>query len=146
MSEDAMYSIGYKKPPEHTRFRKGRSGNPLGRRKQSEPFLSVLAKALGEQVCVTAGGRRYQMTKREALASQLANKAATGDLKAAKLLVTLITQIDSYDQSAQAEGGHSQSGKPAREIILERLEKMARAKSFADAWVEPRQEDDAHGR
>ena len=29
--ESSQYDIGYKKPPEHSRFKKGQSGNPKGR-------------------------------------------------------------------------------------------------------------------
>ena len=45
--EDEHEAVGYKKPPKHSRFKKGQSGNPSGRRKgrsstvndNDEPFL-----------------------------------------------------------------------------------------------------------
>jgi hypothetical protein len=33
MSQDLPDQVGYGRPPRHTRFRKGRSGNPKGRPK-----------------------------------------------------------------------------------------------------------------
>jgi hypothetical protein len=50
------------RPPLHTRFKKGQSDNPGGRRKKQLPEL--LADALNEPVFVTVDGERRQITKR----------------------------------------------------------------------------------
>jgi len=59
------YKVGPDKPPLQTRFKKGQSGNPGGRRKKQLPAL--LADALDEPVFVTIDGERRQITKREAI-------------------------------------------------------------------------------
>ena len=59
------YKVGPGKPPLQTRFKKGQSGNPGGRRKKQLPTL--LADALDEPVFVTIDGERRQITKREAI-------------------------------------------------------------------------------
>src|SRR5215469_1860266 len=41
------YAANYRKPPEHTRFKKGQSGNPRGRPAKNLPAL--LAAALNEK-------------------------------------------------------------------------------------------------
>jgi hypothetical protein len=46
------YPVGYGKPPLHSRFKKGQSGNPAGRRKGSLNFSSVLLATLNEKVVV----------------------------------------------------------------------------------------------
>ena len=38
------YAANYRKPPLHTRFKKGQSGNPRGRPKKNLPALLVAAQ------------------------------------------------------------------------------------------------------
>jgi hypothetical protein len=73
------YKVGQGRPPLHTRFKKGQSGNPGGRRAKSLPAL--LADALNETVAVTIDGRRRNITKREAIATQMVDKSASADLR-----------------------------------------------------------------
>ena len=74
--------VGYRSPPEATRFKKGVSGNPRGRPKGSLNVATVLTKTLRERVTITENGRRKTVTKLEAALKQLVNKAAAGDLRA----------------------------------------------------------------
>ena len=65
MPDDAQeHKVGPGRPPLHTRFRKGQSGNPGGRSKKNLPAL--MADALNEPVFVTIDGERRKITKREA--------------------------------------------------------------------------------
>ena len=84
------YEVGYAKPPENRRFRKGASGNPTGRPKGSKSMSSILAKVGRERVKVTINGRTRSITKQEAYVLQLVNKAANGDLKAGRDLMTAL--------------------------------------------------------
>jgi hypothetical protein len=72
------YQVGRGKPPVHTRFKKGQSGNPRGPRPKNLPAL--LVEALNETVTVTIDGERREITKREAVAKQLVNKSTGADL------------------------------------------------------------------
>jgi hypothetical protein len=45
------YAANYRKPPIHTRFKKGQSGNPRGR--PAKNLAALLAAALNEKVTVT---------------------------------------------------------------------------------------------
>jgi Family of unknown function (DUF5681) len=51
------YDVGYGKPPLHSRFKKGRSGNPHGRPKGSSNMSTLLDHALNEQVVVSENGQ-----------------------------------------------------------------------------------------
>ncbi len=94
------YSVGYRKPPAHTRFKKGKSGNPKGRPKGSLNLATVLVRTLREQVVVNEGGQRKTVTKLEAAVKQLANKAASGDLGALRQLFMLVDTVEQRSQEA----------------------------------------------
>lgn len=51
------YEVGYKKPPKHTRFKPGQSGNPRGR--GASNFAELRAKAMrrGHELAYTAAGK-----------------------------------------------------------------------------------------
>jgi hypothetical protein len=74
--------VGYRNPPEGSRFKKGTSGNPKGRRKGSLNIATVFMKTLHEKVVINEHGKRRTITKLEAAFKQLVNKAAGGDLRA----------------------------------------------------------------
>ena len=93
MPDDAQeYKVGPGRPPLHTRFRKGQSGNPGGRSKKNLPGL--LLDALNEPVYVTLNGRRRKITKREAVIHQLVNKSAAADLRATKMLIDMMKDAE----------------------------------------------------
>src|SRR5271169_7038283 len=86
------YKVGPGRPPLHTRFPKGQSGNPGGRSKKNLP--SLLADALNEPVFVTVNGRHRKITKREAVVHQLVNKSTSADLRATKMLMDMMKDVE----------------------------------------------------
>ena len=82
--------IGYAKPPQSTRFPKGHTGNPKGRRKGTLSLATVLRNALESKVVITRSGRRKMVTKLEAAILHLVDLAAKGDLKALQQLAALL--------------------------------------------------------
>ena len=90
--DEHYYKVGRGRPPLQTRFKKGQSGNPGGRRKKQLPAL--LADALDEPVFVTIDGERRQITKREAIVHQLVNKSTTADLRATKMLFDMMKDAE----------------------------------------------------
>jgi hypothetical protein len=95
MAKSDEYDVGYGRPPRGGQFKPGSSGNPSGRPKGSRSVSAILAKALQEKVVVTERGRRREISKLEAAAKQLANQAANGDQRAAKLVMDLLMQAES---------------------------------------------------
>jgi hypothetical protein len=80
------FEVGYRKPPKRTQFKKGESGNPKGRPKGSKNLFTLIERALDAKVPVVRDGKKARISKREAAVTQLANKAAGGDLKAFNLI------------------------------------------------------------
>src|SRR5436190_19375641 len=89
---DSDYQVGPGRPPLHTRFKKGQSGNPGGRSAKSLPVL--LAAALDEEVYVTTNGRRRKITKREAIIARMVDKSASADLRATKMLIDMMKEVE----------------------------------------------------
>lgn len=85
---------GYCNPPEHTRFKKGQSGNPKGRPKGALNMATVLERTLREKVVINDNGRRKTITKLEAAIKQLTDKATSGELKALQLLAALVRSAE----------------------------------------------------
>jgi hypothetical protein len=81
------YDVGYAKPPSKTRFTPGQSGNPSGRPRSAQNFVTAIEDELRARVTVTENGRRKRVTKREVIAKRLVNRAAEGDLRAIPLLL-----------------------------------------------------------
>jgi hypothetical protein len=94
-SNTPPYPVGFKKPPNHTRFQKGHSGNPAGRPKGSPNFAAALEAALSERVIVNEGGQRYPVSKLVATVKQLVNKATQGDARATQQLLNMLPVLDS---------------------------------------------------
>ena len=84
-----QHDVGYCKPPLHTRFRKGQSGNPKGRGKGTKNFATTLMKAMSEPVTINENGNRKKISKLAAAVTQLANDAARGDKKSIQLAFAL---------------------------------------------------------
>jgi hypothetical protein len=71
----------------HIRFKKWQPGNPRGPLPKNLP--ARLIEALEEPVTATIDGERREITKREAVMTQLVNKSAAADLCATKMLVDI---------------------------------------------------------
>ena len=95
----ADYEVGYKKPPKHTQFQKGKSGNPGGRRKPTADVVTALQRTLGELITIREHGQTRRLTRLEAALYQMVAKATAGDTAAFRLLSAL---IQAYQQPHEA--------------------------------------------
>lgn len=84
------YETGYCKPPTHTQFKPGFSGNKKGRPKGSKSNINdLLSKELNAKVVLKDGTK---IPKDLALIKQLSNKALSGDLSSIKLVLELMNK------------------------------------------------------
>src|ERR1700757_3421057 len=87
------YEVGHCKPPVGTRFKKGQSGNPGGRRAKATT-APLLVRKFEEQVVVAAGGRRQKTTRREVVMVQLVDQPAGASLSATKFLADMVKEFE----------------------------------------------------
>jgi len=86
---DKDYKVGYGKPPQRTRFRKGQSGNPRGRPKGARGFKTDLRAELSEKIRVIENGRTHWLTKQRVIIKTLIAQAAKGDTRSIAKVVDL---------------------------------------------------------
>jgi hypothetical protein len=124
------YEVGYGKPPHHTRFKKGQSGNPRGRACGSKNLKTLLSEALNEPVIITENGRRRKITKREAIVREVVNCSATPDLRAVRIVFDLLRDIEGQTEPASAE---TAAFTAADEEVIEQLKaRLLRKKEEVD--------------
>jgi len=94
--------VGYRKPPEATRFKPGTSGNPKGRPKGTFSLATDLSAELGEQITVREGGRPRRISKQRALVKSLMAEALQGDVRATTAVLALYARV--ITETPEAEG------------------------------------------
>jgi hypothetical protein len=94
------YEVGYRKPPKHTRYPKGHSGNPKGRPRGSKNLGTLVREELNAAVEVREHGRTRKISKQKAMIKQLVNRAVSGNPRAIELLLKI-----PYIQKDLAEAG-----------------------------------------
>lgn len=97
-------SVGYKKPPKHTQFKSGQSGNPRGRPKGTRNLATDLKEELQEKILVTEGGKQRETTKQRAMIKSLLAKALKGDVRAIGVLLKQIEDLEQTTNMATEPG------------------------------------------
>jgi hypothetical protein len=102
-TSNASYEVGYAKPPEATRFRKGQSGNPHGRprgAKNKRPALneermkSIILDEAYRTIKINEGDRRITIPMVQAIIRSLALSAVKGQQRAQHLFTALVATVE----------------------------------------------------
>ena len=97
MADDQDPKIGFRSPPPSRRFGEpGGNARGRGRQKGSRNVSTILEEVLSARITVKDGGKRpRKITKLDAGLTQLANRAATGDLRAIQMVLALAQGMES---------------------------------------------------
>jgi hypothetical protein len=76
------YDVGYGRPPKHSQWKKGQSGNKRGRPKGAESLRSILEDEQNELVTITENGVQKRITKMRVAVKAAWAKAMKGDARA----------------------------------------------------------------
>jgi len=96
------YPVCYGRPPRHTRFRPGQSGNPAGRPKGPRSLARDLIEDLQQPVAQGEGAARQTLTRQRAILRALVAKAQEGDAKATTMVLDLIDRLSWTDGGVTA--------------------------------------------
>jgi hypothetical protein len=102
MTTSKKYEVGYCKPPEHSKWKKGQCGNPKRIRKHPvKPVAELVDEFLASEVEVVDNGVSQRRTALEIIYLQLCNKAIAGNARALKVL----KQYSDFAASRAPSGG-----------------------------------------
>lgn len=103
------YKVGYGKPPKHTQFKKGQSGNPEGRppKRMTEvetlrDMRAILWRAATTPITTTVGGNKQKMPALEAVYLKLVARCMEGHTPSIRLAHTLARESMEEHEEWQA--------------------------------------------
>ena len=83
LTDHYNHEVGYRNPPAKTRFKRGISGNPAGRPKNSKNLKSAVKEIYTDLVNVQEGQKTRRITRVEAVLCKQLERALKGDERAA---------------------------------------------------------------
>ncbi len=109
------YEVGYGKPPAHTRFQPGQSGNPMGRPRgakgmknrlpalNEERMKSVVIEEAYRTISIRDGERLVDIPVIQAVIRSVALNAAKGSQKAQQMFTTLLQCVEAENKALADE-------------------------------------------
>jgi hypothetical protein len=123
-SPNAKYAVGYRRPPLHSRFKPGQSGNLKGRPAGRPNVKSMVERVIHQKLPVRQGEKTREMPMLEAMIHAHAVKAVKGDARSAGLVLNLLPKAGIFlDQDVQSHEQNrislspSGNSRPSRELF-----------------------------
>jgi hypothetical protein len=114
------FEVGYGKPPKHSQFQKGKSGNPKGRPKGTKSPSTLANEMFLKLVTVT------KMPVIAALIARMLSAAMNGDLKAMKLALDTYAKYEDIANPTTIVG--LMAGQTPFELTTEEYDSIAKHK------------------
>jgi hypothetical protein len=98
--------VGYGKPPIHSRFRKGQSGNPTGKRRHSEAERAqkLIREEAYRLLTIREGDKVTRIPALQAVFRSQIASAAKGNVSAQRAVVKVVQEIEA-EARARRTGG-----------------------------------------
>ena len=91
------YVVGYRRPPTHTRFKKGHPKRG-GRRKGQRNVRTVVEETLNQRIKIREGDRTRSLSKRDAMYLRITNDAVSGNDKAQSKVIALMQSLRLHEE------------------------------------------------
>ena len=92
--------VGPGRPPKHSQWRKGQSGNPAGRPRGRINMKAVLEEELLELITLTTPQGKREVTKLQAVVRRLIHEALSGKVYAIQDVLDRAERLDRPDTAA----------------------------------------------
>jgi hypothetical protein len=113
-SPDKSYTVGNKKPPLHSRFPPGKSGNPSGRPKGRTNFDTTLLKEFYKPVSATINGKPIKLTNDKLFAASLVKDGIT---KGPQSKLQLANRVERAEARLAAEAEVRKKAEAERPVV-----------------------------
>jgi hypothetical protein len=119
--KDASCVVGPGKPPKHTQFPKGVSGNKRGRPRGSVGLPTLMKRVGDKKIPITEGGQKKRMTREQYILHAVVAKAMKGDLKAADIYFRETGKLLPAEPASRLEHLVPDLDLPTKRMIAERM-------------------------
>ena len=129
---ELVYTVGYKKPPVHSRWQKGQSGNPRGPKKRQKSLNTIVREIMTAPISIRTGGRDQVMSRAQALVLKSVEAASKGNDRALDRLLRLYAAAMPDDGGGQTAMASEQPLSATDEATLAALRDILIAEQQAE--------------
>jgi len=121
--------VGYGRPPVHSRFRKGQSGNPTGKRRhgEAERVEALIRQEVYRVLTVREGDAVTKMPALQAVIRSQIACAAKGNVTAQRALLKLVQNIEDARARTTGQTANKKLHRDANEMSDKELMNILRA-------------------
>ncbi len=117
------YEVGFGKPPKSGQFKKGQSGNPKGRPRDSKNLKTIMLRELSEKVTIKEGSKTRTLNRLEGIVKALTNSALHGKLGAIVKLLEMLERLQQTEATSAEPAPLSEADKELFDDFLLELAK-----------------------